>query len=182
MTPNTEVDREQGTPWWHQIGYAACSRCSAISVAVRRTGRLVRHSVAWGSVDISKQRPICPGSGEMATEPIRSEDRHGNQITKNGRPKFDKRFWSKVKKTEGCWEWLSRINRDGYGAFRVNKQVRSAHRVAYELLIGPIPEELTLDHLCRNRACVNPSHLEPVSRGDNIRRGATARRNQLNGY
>jgi hypothetical protein len=76
----------------------------------------------------------------------------------------------KVGITPGCWEWLGYKEPQGYGRVGRNK---AAHRVVYELLVGPIPEGLTLDHLCRNRGCVNPAHLEPVPRGENVLRGAT---------
>lgn len=68
---------------------------------------------------------------------------------------------------DGCWDWHGATNDSGYGIVRKQR----AHRVLYELLIGPIPEGLVLDHLCRNRACVRPAHLEPVTRGENVRRG-----------
>lgn len=82
-----------------------------------------------------------------------------------------KRFWEKVQKTETCWLWASNVNGSGYGHFWNGNRLVVAHRWAYEHLIGPIPEGLQLDHLCRVRRCVNPSHLEPVTRGENIRRG-----------
>ena len=84
------------------------------------------------------------------------------------------RFWRKVSKAPdgACWEWLGSKN-CGYGHIRDSGSMRKAHRVAYELVIGPIPEGLVIDHLCRNRACVNPSHLEPVSQKENIRRGVS---------
>lgn len=74
--------------------------------------------------------------------------------------------------------WVSGHNRNSKGYARVNTAGRStpAHRVAYEHFIGPIPDGLTLDHLCRNRACINPAHLEPVTSLENIRRGVVARR------
>lgn len=69
-----------------------------------------------------------------------------------------------------CWEWLGH-KRDGYGRLRVGDRLVPAYRLTYELLVGPIPEGLEPDHLCRNTGCVNPSHLEPVPHVINVRRG-----------
>ena len=81
------------------------------------------------------------------------------------------RFWSKVKKTKGCWIWTGFLFK-GYGRFKPNGKQTSAHRMAYELSHNvKIPQSLTIDHLCRNRACVNPEHLEIVSLKVNVLRG-----------
>jgi hypothetical protein len=75
-----------------------------------------------------------------------------------------------------CWDWTGSLNGDGYGKTYVDGTLLLVHRFAYELLVGPIPEGMTLDHLCRNRACLRPSHLEPVTVAENLRRGHAARR------
>lgn len=83
-----------------------------------------------------------------------------------------KRFEIKFVKSEGCWIWNAGISVYGYGWFRPHGTMEcvNAHRVAYELYVGPIAEDLTVDHLCRVRSCVNPDHLEIVSRSENTRR------------
>ena len=88
---------------------------------------------------------------------------------------LDERFWAKVDVAGPCWEWRAAINASGYGKLgRQSGGVQKhylAHRYAYTQLVGPIPEGLQLDHLCRNRLCVNPDHLEPVTHTENQRRG-----------
>lgn len=89
-------------------------------------------------------------------------------------------FWVRVASTpdEGCWEWAQGVGRGRkYGQFFVSPGVKVyAHRYAYELCVGPVPEGMELDHLCRNPRCVRPSHLEPVTHQENCRRAAEARR------
>ncbi len=83
----------------------------------------------------------------------------------------DERFWSKVDAEGDCWEWTSTLV-SGYGSFFVGRGRRVlAHRHCYELLVGEIPKSLQIDHLCRNRRCINPDHLEPVPQQVNIARG-----------
>lgn len=89
----------------------------------------------------------------------------------------DERFWAKVDggSVDTCWRWTARTLR-GYGYFMVATGVAAiTHRWAYEQMVGPIPDGLDLDHTCRERSCVNPWHLEPVSRSENLRRGYAAR-------
>jgi hypothetical protein len=84
--------------------------------------------------------------------------------------------WS-VDPESGCWLWRKHVNNNGYGLKRVpcscgeGRRAVLAHRFVYELFVGPIPEGLHLDHLCRVRHCVNPSHLEPVTTRENTIRG-----------
>lgn len=77
------------------------------------------------------------------------------------------RFWAKVDKTEGCWLWTGSLLHNGYGSFGVDGQCRRAHRFAYELTVGPIPEGLHVDHTCRNRNCVRPDHMRLVTNKQN---------------
>src|SRR5688500_12459342 len=94
------------------------------------------------------------------------------------------RFESKMLKTEACWLWQGPINRKGYGTFQIktplgNWQPEYAHRVAYGLYKGPIPFGLSIDHLCSNRSCVNPEHLEAVTQQVNLLRGKTLQARNL---
>jgi len=83
------------------------------------------------------------------------------------------RFWLKVTRrgAEECWGWTGARASEGYGRMRAAGRYFYAHRFAYELLVGPIPKGLSIDHLCRNRLCVNPNHLEAVTQRQNVLRG-----------
>ena len=100
--------------------------------------------------------------------------REGEGMPK-GRPRTTaesapQKFWDRVDKSKECWIWLATPSRK-YGQFYTGEGRVCAHRYAYELLKGPIPPGLTLDHLCRNKKCVNPDHLEPVTGRENTLRG-----------
>ena len=86
--------------------------------------------------------------------------------------RFDEK-WSPEPNT-GCWLWEAGTNHDGYGQFRSGGERVLAHRYAYVRWVGPIPDGLQLDHLCRVPPCVNPEHLEPVTCRENLLRGETA--------
>lgn len=95
--------------------------------------------------------------------------RYGTTEPRERLTSLSERFWPKVSKSEGCWEWTGSKDKRGYG--RIYGGVKSplrSHRVAYELLVGPIPEGLYLDHKCHNPSCVNPDHLRPVTQKQNM--------------
>ena len=83
------------------------------------------------------------------------------------------RFWGRIQKTKTCWNWMAGLAR-GYGIFSIGYKTYLAHRISFELKNGDIKGK-DLDHLCRNRKCVNPEHLEIVTKGENARRGLVAK-------
>ncbi len=112
--------------------------------------------------------------------------RHGDvhYLSKFGIPRGateEERFWSKVDAEGDCWIWIGAIGNHGYGVFcetgarSGQRKTRTAHRYAYEALVGPIPDGMTLDHLCRTRPCLNPDHLEICSLSENVRRAQAGR-------
>lgn len=90
---------------------------------------------------------------------------------------LERRFWAKVERgSDGeCWLWTGALQTAGYGSFRVGTRIMLAHRFAYEMLVGPIPTGLTIDHVrergCVHRNCVNPAHMEAVTPRENTLRG-----------
>jgi hypothetical protein len=93
----------------------------------------------------------------------------------------EERFFAKVDVPSTCWMWTGAVNAEGYGVFQTwPSGTVLAHRWSWELFHGPIPEGLHMDHLCHERRCVNPDHLDPVTNGENVRR-SNRRRAKING-
>lgn len=92
-----------------------------------------------------------------------------NQWT--GPAPIEQRLFPRIDASGDCWIWTGHRNNRGYGVIGVGRGKQYVHRLVYELLVGPIPAGLQLDHLCRVRACANPDHLEPVTPRENGMRG-----------
>lgn len=102
--------------------------------------------------------------------PCRCPQKHGGPCPE----RVDVRFMRKVEPvSSGCWLWRGGADVRGYGTFWREGKGHPAHRVSYELHIGPIPDGLHLDHLCRTPRCVRPDHLEPVTPRENLMRSST---------
>ena len=110
--------------------------------------------------------------------------RHGDV---HATPRFDPphiRFWRYVEKTKSCWLWTGALCK-GYGHFMLAQRpavTTKAHRYAFKQLVGPIPDDMTIDHLCLNKACVNPDHMEIVTFSENSKRGNPLKSRCLNGH
>lgn len=114
--------------------------------------------------------------GQVKGQPVQWVRGHNARAPRPERIRpIAERFWAKVQKGDGCWEWLG-PRRRSYGFMWVEGKNLPAHRLAYEFMVGAIPDGLMLDHLCRNKGCVRPDHLEPVTNAENVRRGNAARR------
>lgn len=114
------------------------------------------------------RRPCICGCGNLA--------KAGRNYVLNHKPKtIESRMWMKIVVTDsGCWEWQGAHTALGYGTVNIGAgKYRSTHRAMYEIKVGPIPEGMHLDHLCRNTRCCNPQHLEPVTPTENKMRGAS---------
>ena len=93
------------------------------------------------------------------------------------RPSLFERFEERYipEPNSGCWLWIGACLNTGYGEIGLGKKTLLAHRVSYEFYRGKIPDGLQIDHLCRVRCCVNPWHMEPVTIGENVRRGESVK-------
>lgn len=91
------------------------------------------------------------------------------------------RFWDKVEKCDGCWNWTAFIGPDGYGRFMINQVPHLAHRVSFQRSFGEIPAGMEIDHICHNRICVNPTHLRIATHAQNNQNPQGARRDSRSG-
>ncbi len=123
-------------------------------------------------VDHPEANEIIDTAPELARAYLRLREALASCNCKDGKPvDIEERFNALHEKTDGCWKWIGSTNGRGYGQMSVRNRPKAAHRVSYELHKGPIGKGYQIDHLCRNRGCVNPEHLEAVSQRDNVLRG-----------
>lgn len=94
---------------------------------------------------------------------------------------IESRFWSKVNKTRECWIWTAYVSRSGYGQIGVEGKIVKAHRLAYTLLVGPIPAGMEIDHICHVRSCVNPAHLRLATHAEN-KMNSKLPKNNISGF
>lgn len=135
-------------------------------VVLRYVGKNSRRQALW------RCRCVCGKSVTAAGAAIRSGNTRSCGCAKFYTPEeAEAVFWSRVNKTDECWNWTAAKKQGGYGHMLWRGQYRPAHAIAYELLVGPITAGLELDHRCRNPACVRPAHLEPVTHYENVMRG-----------
>ena len=132
-------------------------------------------------VKLEKIGPLCAcgcgGAAPVAKRTnIRKGERRGEPLQyisgHNSRGRTDLTRYHVIDRglPTPCWEWIGPLNRKGYGFVQIDRVKKNAHRAVYEHLVGPLPRNLHLDHLCRNKRCVNPAHMEPVSAAENNRR------------
>ena len=154
------------------------------------SGMAARHRRSFGVSTLFSSHPdcnrICESCGvEFIVTASRTRRNLGRFCSRecaatDRRTPASDRFWRRVDKSGpipehaphlgNCWIWLGSSNDEGYGQIKANGRSAYTHRLSYELLVGPIPQGKVLDHLCRVRQCVNPSHLEPVTDGINFLR------------
>lgn len=118
----------------------------------------------------------------MTVEPPETAIWHGGNRRRTDdetRTTLDERS---TRTPRGCTEWQGSTLANGYGVIQYDGRTQYAHRVAYELHVGPIPEGLHIDHLCRNRVCINPAHLEPVTQAENNRRARAVKTHCPHGH
>ena len=167
-------------PRTRDIGvYPPGTLCKECPNPVRAKGLCAGH---WTKARrASKVAPVCKGDGcenvaianGVCSTHIQRLKRNGTMSTTDFKGRTPgQRFWNKVRVTDTCWEWIGYVSTTGYGNFTLvsGGSPAPAHRWSYEFCVSTIPDGLHIDHLCYNKRCVNPDHLEPVTMQENLRR------------
>jgi hypothetical protein len=153
-------------------GFKCIGKRFGMLTVVASIGKVTRGGV---SVHVMRALCDCGGTKETLAECLSAVASCGCQRKPSAESSF-LRFMKSVTKGDGpddCWLWTGRTDKDGYAGFWFSGTNVRGHRYSYEWFRGPIPTGLQIDHLCRVRNCVNPSHLEPVTCAVNIARGNT---------
>lgn len=150
-----------------------------------------RVGLPWPTFPVHQPKEVAKGGNAMHTKRFKACEYCGLSVVYprtttrfcSKKCRGQSSFWSHVEKGENCWLWTGCLDKDGYGHTGVvidGKFVGSrSHCIVYEAAKGPVPKGLILDHLCRNRACVRPDHMEPVTILVNNFRGAQFRRSLM---
>lgn len=131
----------------------------------------VGNAATRARVTQARPSPTQPSPPAQPSPPVVSSGQVDIHSSSSVTRKAAERFWAKVNFQPGdsCWEWMGEINHRGYGRFVLNGVNTTAHRVAYDIANGPVPEGLQCGHLCHNKPCVRPDHLEAMTAKENIR-------------
>lgn len=165
--------------------YAAGETLRSIASALGVDKSVARRAVMRAGVPMRERGcpagPQMPGAIADCWSAARGEHRlcnlHRQRMRKHGDPGHERlpslreRLEARIDRSGDCWVWTGNRTSAGYGQVWARRRMLLVHRVVYEQLVGPIPEGLVIDHLCRNRSCCNPAHLEPVTTAENVRRG-----------
>lgn len=159
---------------WHHVRESRPGRLDALR-GVRRSMAALQSVKAGGCGRMADRQGRTLGH-RRRDQGARREKEASNAMTRSihwGDERLPERFWNRCvpEPTSGCWLWIAGGICHGYGRFRVAGKDILTHRLTYEILIGPIPAGLQIDHLCRVQCCCNPAHLEPVTNAENTRRG-----------
>lgn len=158
---------------WCRMHYTRWHRTGSIEEP-KKARRSYGRCLAPGCQNTERCQGYCPRH-------YSNLQRHGTLEAPDRKSPVEDRFWPKVNKTESCWLWTGGTYPNGYAKFYRNGKQEIAHRVSYELLVGPIPEGRHLDHLCHTRSCVNPDHLRPVTPKQNLEHQRGANKNSKSG-
>ena len=131
-----------------------------------KNGHILTESNTWFGIEQGVMKYRCRFCSALNAE----KHRRARGVTAKGTISIVDWFWSNVEKTETCWLWKGTTQPNGYGSINKYGIRKMAHIFSYELLGKIVPEGLDLDHLCFVRNCINPDHLEPVTRRVNMLR------------